>query len=48
MLLGIALTPVVCVIILVVVALGGVAIRRAGTHGWWIVVGIATVLATEG
>jgi hypothetical protein len=45
MLLGIALTPIVWVVILVIVAFGGVAIRRAGTHGWWIMAGIAAVLA---
>lgn len=45
MLLGIALTPIVWVVILVILALGGVAIRRAGPHGWWIMAGIAAVLA---
>jgi hypothetical protein len=45
MLLGIALTPVAWLVILVIVVLGGVAVRRAGAHGWWILAGIAAVLA---
>jgi hypothetical protein len=45
MLLGIALTPVVWIVILVILALGGVAVRRAGPHGWWVLAGIAALLA---
>lgn len=43
--LGIALTPVVWLIILTIVILGGVAVRRAGAHGWWVLAGLAAVLA---
>ena len=43
--LGIALTPTVWIVILVLVILGGIAVRRAGAHGWWILAGIAAVLA---
>lgn len=45
MLLGIALTPVVWLVIVAIVLLGGVAVRRAGAHGWWILAGIAALLA---
>lgn len=43
--LGIALTPVVWVVILSVIALGALAVRRARQHGWWILAGAAMLLA---
>lgn len=43
--LGIALTPAVWVVILFVIALGALAVRRARQHGWWILAGVAMVLA---
>lgn len=43
--LGIVLTPVVWLVILVIVILGGIAVRRAGARGWWILAVIAAVLA---
>lgn len=42
--LAIALTPVVWLVIILAVVLGGVAIRYAGARGWWVLGGIAALL----
>lgn len=42
--LAVALTPIVWLVILLTIALGGVAVKCAGARGWWVVAGIAGLL----
>lgn len=42
--LGIALTPVVWLVVIAAVVLGGFAVRSAGARGWWVLAGIAVLL----
>ena len=42
--LAVALTPMVWLVILFTVVLGGVAVKRAGARGWWVLAGIAGLL----
>lgn len=42
--LGIALTPIVWLVVIAVVIFGGVAVRSAGARGWWVIAGISALL----
>ena len=42
--LAMALTPIVWLVIILAVVLGGVAVRQAGARGWWVLGGIAALL----
>ncbi len=42
--LGIALTPIVWLVVIGVVVLGGIGVRSAGARGWWVIAGIAALL----